>query len=81
MLQEQNTGLSQFIFVYVQDIETVRDGLNKLNKKVDLRPMTDDTDKKTELTNKLYKDLGNKVLQINHKYSLFILMRNFLKTI
>ncbi len=68
MLQEHNKGFHKFVFVFVQDIETVRDGLNKLNKKIDLRPVTDETDKKTELTNKLYTDLGNTESQINHEY-------------
>merc|ERR1719474_1844535 len=53
--------LTSKIFDCLHEIESLKDTIDKVNKKVDRRPAAEEIDKKSELTNKLYNELASKI--------------------
>jgi len=60
--------LTTKIFDCLHETETLKDQIDKVNKKVDRRPATEEIDKKSELTNKLYNDLASKIDEVDDSF-------------
>merc|ERR1740131_284605 len=48
-----------------RELELIKDSVDKLKKNIDRRPLAEEMDKKSELTNKLYNELSGKIDEVD----------------